>query len=88
MVSVEVKWAYEAHNHHVPAAVFAALSRVHELPVQVIKSLVTESRVADVLQSFQCELQGLRLKEDWCECLGNLLLIIIINIGVFEVLCC
>ena len=26
--SVEDKWAYEAHNHQVPAAVAAALSRV------------------------------------------------------------
>ena len=36
--SVEEKWAYEAHNHKVPAAVSAAISRLHELPVQVIKS--------------------------------------------------
>ena len=36
MVSVEDKWAHEAHNHTAPAAVAAALSRVHELPVQVI----------------------------------------------------
>ncbi len=53
-----------AHNHKLPAAVAEALSRVHELPVQVIKSLVTELRVADVLQSFQFELQGLHLKDD------------------------
>ena len=69
--SVEDKWAHEAHNHTVPAAVAAALSRVHELPVQVIKCLVTESRVADVLQSFQCELQGLRLKEDLVRVFGQ-----------------
>ena len=39
--------------------------------VQVIKSLVTESRVVDVLQSFQCELQGLRLKEDLVRVFGQ-----------------
>ena len=62
MVSVEDKWAYEAHNHQVPAAVAAALSRVHELQVQIIKSFVTESRDADVLQSFQCELSRVTFK--------------------------
>ena len=62
--SVEDKLAHEAHNNTVHSAVSAAVSRAHELPVHVIKSLVTEWRVADVIQSFQCELQGLRLKED------------------------
>ena len=69
--SVENKLAYEAHNHNVHAAVAAALSRVHELPVQVIKSLVTESRVENVIQSFQCELQWLCLKEDLVRVFGQ-----------------
>ncbi len=46
-------------------------SRVHELPVQVIKSLVTESRVADVLKSFQCKLPWLRLKDDFVRVFGQ-----------------
>ena len=71
IVPLEDKWAYEAHNHQVLAAVAATLTRVHELPVQVIKSLVTESRVADVLQAFQCELQWLRLKEDLVRVFGQ-----------------
>ncbi len=76
--SVEDKWTYEAHNHKVPAAVVAALSRVNELPVQVIKSLVTESRIADVLKSFQCELQEVTFKGGFGAS----------AYGVFEVLCC
>ncbi len=69
--SVEDKWAYEVHNHKVHAAVAAALSRIHELHVQVIKGLVTESRVADVIQSCQCELQVLRLKDDLVRVFGQ-----------------
>ena len=67
---VEDKWAHEAHNHTVHAAVAAALSRVHKMPVQVIKSLLTELHVEEVFQSF-CALQWLRLKEDLVRVFGQ-----------------